>query len=83
MGSGEDDSEDVGARSIQASSLASVLMVNIVLTPPQRPLRASLRASAAILEPQSARDQGPLKSILVGLFLRLVCSALTSTVSSL
>ena len=37
MGSGEDDSEDVGVRSTQASSLVSVLMVNRsrFLTPSQ------------------------------------------------
>jgi hypothetical protein len=49
MGSGEDDSEDVEVRRSKASSPASVLMVNIVLTPPQRPLRASLTASVSIL----------------------------------
>src|SRR5215218_4912706 len=33
----------------QVSSSASVLMVNVVLTPPQRPLRASLTVSVSIL----------------------------------
>jgi hypothetical protein len=61
MGSCEDDSEDVGARSIQASSLASVSMMNIVSTPPQRPLRASLRPSAAILEPLVSTGSRALK----------------------
>jgi hypothetical protein len=56
MGSGEEDSEDVGVRSTQAGSPASVLMVNTPLSPSQRPLRASLRASAEILESQPARD---------------------------
>jgi hypothetical protein len=50
MGSGEDDSEDVGVRRTKDHSPASVLIVNTPLSPPQRPLRASLRASAAILE---------------------------------
>src|SRR5215216_255417 len=49
MGSGEDDSEDVGVRRTQASSPASVLMVNTPLRPPQRPLRASLTVSVSIL----------------------------------
>ena len=49
MGSGEDDSEDVGVRRTQASSPASVLMVNTPLSPSQRPLRASLTVSVPIL----------------------------------
>src|SRR5215217_6381289 len=49
MGSGEDDSEDVGVRRTQASSPASVLMVNTPLSASQRPLRASLTVSVAIL----------------------------------
>jgi hypothetical protein len=49
MGSGEEDSEDVGVRRTQASSPASVLVVNTPLSPSQRPLRASLRASATLL----------------------------------
>src|SRR5215213_1122111 len=49
MGSGEDDSEDVGVRRTQASSPASVLMVNTPLSPSQRPLRASLTVSMSIL----------------------------------
>ena len=49
MGSGEDDSEDVGVRRTQASSPASVLMVNTPLSPSQRPLRASLTVSVSIL----------------------------------
>src|SRR5215212_3016049 len=49
MGSGEDDSEDVGVRRTQASSPASVWMVNIPLSPSQRPLRASLTVCVSIL----------------------------------
>jgi hypothetical protein len=49
MGSGEDDSEDVGVRRTQASSPASVLMVNKPPSPSQRPLRASLTVSVSIL----------------------------------
>src|SRR5215203_7363134 len=49
MGSGEDDPKDVGVRRTKASSLASVLMVNTLLAPTQRPLSASLTASVAIL----------------------------------
>jgi hypothetical protein len=49
MGSAEEDSEDVGVPRTQANSPASVLMVNTPLSPPQRPLRASLRASVSIL----------------------------------
>jgi hypothetical protein len=49
MGSGEEDSEDVGVRRTKASSPASVLMVNTPLPPSQRPLRASLTTSLAVL----------------------------------
>jgi hypothetical protein len=36
-------------RGTQVCSPASILMVNAFLTPPQRPLRASLTVSAAVL----------------------------------
>src|SRR5215212_2396348 len=49
MGSAEEDSEDVRVRRTQASSPASVSVVNTPLTPSQRPLRASLTASATLL----------------------------------
>ena len=49
MGSGEDDSEDVGVRRRQAISPASVSVVNTPLSPSQRPLSASLTASATLL----------------------------------
>src|SRR5215216_7221013 len=49
MGSGEDDSEDVGVRRTQAISSASVSTVNTPLSPSQRPLRASLTVSVPIL----------------------------------
>src|SRR4051794_13864010 len=49
MGSGEYDSEDVGERRTQASSPVSVLVVSTPLSPPQKPLRASLTVSVSIL----------------------------------
>src|SRR5215216_7384261 len=49
MGSGEDDSEDVGVRRTKAISPASVLMVNTPPSASQRPLRASLTVSVAVL----------------------------------
>ena len=65
MGSGEDDPQDVGVRRTRARSPASVSMVNIVLTPPQRPLRASLTASAAILDPVSTGLEALTGSLLI------------------
>jgi hypothetical protein len=56
MGSGEDDSEDVGVRKTQASSPASVLMVNTPLSPSQGPLRASLTVSVSILMGRYSRN---------------------------
>jgi hypothetical protein len=78
MGSGEDDSEDVGVRRTQASSPASVLMVNTPLSPSQRPLRASLTVSVSIL--MRVVLQKPYRGLSSLIFDLL--SALASTVSS-
>src|SRR5215218_5600244 len=56
MGSGEDDSEDVGVRRTQVFSPVSVLMVNRPISPPQRPRRASLTLSVSILMGRYSRN---------------------------
>ena len=75
MGGGTEDVE-VGT---QAISLDSVLIVNTLLSPSQRPLRASLTSSVSILMSGTGKI---VQAILVAVFLGFMLSSPIFPVSS-
>jgi hypothetical protein len=82
MGSGEDDSEDVGVRRTQASSPVSVLMVNTPLSPSQRPLRASLTVAVSILMGINRKEGSVARELLRAYWIRRVIAFIIASATN-